>query len=256
MENLRESYHHQELSCYNNGDFPANGLARLTHDNFCYSFISTNPSYDYDQKLCHLMEPAVDDSIKNICSTPYEGNYMNNCSSESISLNIGEILSENFLQWPFSFREQCLESKVKRTALKPCVIKNIIYQDKPEFGMENFQAPYNFPHVAKPVSDSLTGSENIPSIKNVFNSYEEKNIFDSNTTLCSVKRDLDASENEEKYWKRRKKNNAAARKSRNARKNRFAFMEKRIKELEVENAEQKKYLNALKQKLSNQLCEL
>lgn len=55
---------------------------------------------------------------------------------------------------------------------------------------------------------------------------------------------------DERYWKRRKKNNKAAKKSRTAKKSRFALMEKRIEELEVENAEKKEQLRILKQKIS------
>ncbi|CAB4016659.1 Nuclear factor interleukin-3-regulated [Paramuricea clavata] len=53
----------------------------------------------------------------------------------------------------------------------------------------------------------------------------------------------------ERYWKQRMKNNAAAKKSRVAKKNRFVLMEKRIKELEIENAEKKEYLRTLEQKV-------
>ena len=54
---------------------------------------------------------------------------------------------------------------------------------------------------------------------------------------------------DERYWTRRMKNNAAAKKSRAARKNRFSSLEKRIKELEIENAEKKEFLRILEQKL-------
>ena len=55
---------------------------------------------------------------------------------------------------------------------------------------------------------------------------------------------------DDRYWKRRKKNNEAAKRSRTAKQSRFAFMEKRIKELEAENAEKKEHLRILEQKIS------
>ncbi len=58
-------------------------------------------------------------------------------------------------------------------------------------------------------------------------------------------------EKDERYWKQRMKNNAAAKKSRAARKNRVAFMEQRIKELEVENTEKKEFLKYLTTKYQN-----
>ncbi|XP_028403102.1 uncharacterized protein LOC114525848 [Dendronephthya gigantea] len=71
--------------------------------------------------------------------------------------------------------------------------------------------------------------------------------------LQSVKRSGLKRKNEgkkdERYWIRRMKNNAAAKKSRAARKNRFSFLEKRIKVLEIENAEKKEFLRMLEQKL-------
>lgn len=54
---------------------------------------------------------------------------------------------------------------------------------------------------------------------------------------------------DERHWKRREKNNEAAKRSRTAKKSRLAFMEKRIKELEVENAEKKEHVRILKQKI-------
>ena len=60
----------------------------------------------------------------------------------------------------------------------------------------------------------------------------------------------------ERYWKQRMKNNAAAKKSRVAKKNRFVLMEKRIKELEVENAEKKEYLRTLEQKVLERRREI
>ena len=58
-----------------------------------------------------------------------------------------------------------------------------------------------------------------------------------------------AREKDEKYWKRREKNNKAAKKSRAARKNRFILMEERIKELEIENAVKRIYLRNLERSL-------
>ncbi|CAB4029831.1 interferon-related developmental regulator 1-like [Paramuricea clavata] len=55
-------------------------------------------------------------------------------------------------------------------------------------------------------------------------------------------------EKDERYWKRRMKNNAAAKKCREARNNRYTLMKERIKELEIENAEKSEHIRTLKQK--------
>ena len=60
---------------------------------------------------------------------------------------------------------------------------------------------------------------------------------------------LNVGTDDERYWKRREKNNEAAKRSRTAKKSRLAFMERRIKELEAENAEKKEHVRILKQKI-------
>ena len=60
---------------------------------------------------------------------------------------------------------------------------------------------------------------------------------------------LNVGTDDARYWKRREKNNEAAKRSRTAKKSRLAFMERRIKELEVENAEKKEHVRILKQKI-------
>ena len=52
---------------------------------------------------------------------------------------------------------------------------------------------------------------------------------------------------DEKYWKRRTRNNAAAKKSRDAKKLRFDWFEKRAKELEAENASLREHIQILTQ---------
>jgi hypothetical protein len=56
-------------------------------------------------------------------------------------------------------------------------------------------------------------------------------------------------EKDGKYWKRRSSNNEAAKKSRDARKARFEWMENRAKELDVENASLRKQLEDLTQEV-------
>ena len=58
-----------------------------------------------------------------------------------------------------------------------------------------------------------------------------------------------AQEKDGKYWKRRSSNNEAAKKSRDARKARFEWIENRTKELDVENASLRKELDNLTQEV-------
>ena len=55
---------------------------------------------------------------------------------------------------------------------------------------------------------------------------------------------------DEKYWRRRNKNNEAAKRSREARRARFVWIETRTKELEVENARLHEQLKAVQKKVS------
>ena len=58
-----------------------------------------------------------------------------------------------------------------------------------------------------------------------------------------------APQKDEKYWKRRTSNNDAARRSREAKRARFAWIQNRVNELEVENANLQKELEGLEQKV-------
>ena len=58
-----------------------------------------------------------------------------------------------------------------------------------------------------------------------------------------------AQQKDEKYWKRRTSNNEAARRSREAKRSRFVWIQKRTKELEIENLRLQKELKSLERKV-------
>ena len=59
----------------------------------------------------------------------------------------------------------------------------------------------------------------------------------------------EAQQKDEKYWKRRTSNNEAARRSREAKRSRFIWIQKRTKELEIENVRLQKELQSLEKKV-------
>lgn len=63
------------------------------------------------------------------------------------------------------------------------------------------------------------------------------------------KQSTNAHDKNEKYWKRRTSNNEAARRSREAKRARFLWIQKRTKELELENANLQKELEILNRKV-------
>jgi hypothetical protein len=95
--------------------------------------------------------------------------------------------------------------------------------------------------------------------------YDYTNQLNSTSGLASLKRESKTNysmtedkskkfsssklQKDEKYWKRRTSNNEAARRSREAKRSRFTWIQNRIKELEVENANLQKELNSLEQKV-------
>ena len=89
--------------------------------------------------------------------------------------------------------------------------------------------------------DSLKREDSTDDIKNSAGSNQCKKQFDSKLT--------NAHEKDEKYWKRRTSNNEAARRSREAKRARFLWIQKRTKELEVENASLQKELEILNRKV-------
>lgn len=84
--------------------------------------------------------------------------------------------------------------------------------------------------------ENNTGDKNIPA-----RSDQCKKQFGSKL--------MNTHEKDEKYWKRRTSNNEAAKRSREAKRARFLWIQKRTKELEVENASLQKELEILNTKV-------
>ena len=70
------------------------------------------------------------------------------------------------------------------------------------------------------------------------------------TANLNVKRKQKQGGKDEKYWKRRSSNNDAARRSREAKRTRFVWIEARSKQLELENAKLEEQLKTLQSKIS------
>lgn len=89
----------------------------------------------------------------------------------------------------------------------------------------------------------------VPGRENISKTSDKENSPTQIVPKMASVKPTHGGEKDERYWKRRMKNNAAAKKSREAKKSRFIFMEERIKELESENAAVKEYLRVLTQKV-------
>lgn len=73
---------------------------------------------------------------------------------------------------------------------------------------------------------------------------------DATTANLNAKRKHTQDGKDDKYWKRRSSNNEAAKRSREAKRARFVWIEARSKELEVENARLEEQLETLQSKIS------
>lgn len=99
------------------------------------------------------------------------------------------------------------------------------------------------------IPDEQELSESPSASDETENSNEENSDDGKKSKRTSLKR-KQVQGKDEKYWKRRNSNNEAARRSREAKRARFNWIEARTKELEVENARLEEQLKTLRSKMS------
>lgn len=110
--------------------------------------------------------------------------------------------------------------------------------------------PLSFDESNNTVNNQVNSISELASIKRESNTdYAKPNpkVPNESKNLCSKK--TTAQQKDEKYWKRRTSNNEAARRSREAKRAHFIWIQNRTKELEVENANLHKELKNLEQKM-------
>lgn len=214
--------------------------------NFFKAFIGTNVAYNN----CEERLSSRDDFVpKQIC---YLNNFIqqNRKEEKTVDVNINNIKEEKIELNPCAVSSQLLK-KSKEKKFNLLLIATSLDEHEIAQKLQDNLRPDSYSML--PIALDITDEDEFNSLKRKLSNMDKESLIAAiqNCTgnfLDSARNDLQ--ERNEKYWKRRNSNNEAARRSREAKRARFSWIQKRSKELEVENENLRKELKFLEEKVS------